>query len=87
MENVQCHQLPKTEDDKSLAIDGGWWQVLWVFCFYIVLFLHVMTFLKSLWSMAFNLCMVFLLGELCVVGIIGRIFLVRHQSKMDGGGS
>lgn len=38
MDNVQCCQLPKAENDKSLVIDGGWWQVLWVFCFYIALF-------------------------------------------------
>ncbi len=33
MENVQCYQPPKIEDNKSSIVDGDWWLVLWVFCF------------------------------------------------------
>jgi uncharacterized protein YqhQ len=34
-----------------------------------------------------DMCMVFLMGELRVVYVIGQIFLVGHQSRIDGGGS
>jgi len=61
---VNYQKLKMTNVQQLMVANGKSCEFLFLYCF---IFLQVMNFLESLLTTMFNLCMVFLMIEVCVV--------------------